>query len=132
MATSLLTLDGAGIVTDPYQKIQLILAYLLATQASQSNIFKSHVVSISDIIRRKGSQSIDMRTEVEDSIKRVFNRYFDNVDINVSIDKSNKVDKSEFDVVIQCQVTQDGKTYDVARTLSVLNDKIKLVSEFNV
>lgn len=131
MATPLVTLDGAGLITDPYQKIELILAYMVATQASQSNIFRNTSSSISDIIRRKGSRSIDMRNEIEQNIRSVFSRYFDSVDINVNIDQLNLTDKNSYDVVIQCQVTQDGQSYDVARTINVLNENIKLVAEIN-
>lgn len=130
MATqSIITLDSRGEVTDPYQKIQLLLAYLVSTQASQSNIFRSEIVSLPDIIRRKGQDKIGMRSEIETAIRATFANYFDSVTTDVTIDDT---DDSKFSIVIRAQVTQYGQTYDMANTLAASHDKLEIVSELKI
>lgn len=130
MATaSIITLDSRGEVTDPYQKIQLLLSYMIATQASQSNIFRSAIVSVPDIIRRKGQDKIGMRSEMETVIKATFLNYFDSVNIDVTIDDTTDAANSQFSIVIAVQVTQHGKTYDIANTLAATHDKVAIVSD---
>lgn len=133
MATnSIITLDSRGIVTDPYQKVQLLLAYLVATQASQSNVFRDSIISIPDIIRRKGQDKLGMKSEIENAIKTTFINYFDTVDVDVGIDDKTDELEGRFNIVIQAQVTQYRKTYDIANTLAASHDKIELVSELTL
>lgn len=131
MAAPLVTLDSKGVVTDPYQKIQLLLSYIVVNQQSQSTIFNSSIISISDIIRKYGQNKHMLKNTLETSLKTLFSRYFDNVEIVVNIKDATTDNKESYTLAISGQVGQDGKTYDVANSLAIANNKISLVTELH-
>ena len=131
MSSALITLDSRGIVEDPEQKIERILTYLLVTEASQSNVHRDQLISIPDIMRRYGSDTIEIKNAIELALENCFAGYFANVLLDVSVNPSSKNDGTLV-VVIQVKVEQDGKWYDIAKALTATNDVIRLVTEFDI
>ena len=131
MSTSLITLDARGIVEDPDQKIERVLAYMLATEASQSNVHRDQLTSIPDIIRRHGSDMVSLKTAMENALENSLRGYFD----NVLVDLDTRLSESEpgkILMTIRAKVEQSGKWHDVAKALTSTNDTIKLITEFDV
>lgn len=131
MSSALITLDSRGIVEDPEQKIERILTYLLVTEASQSNVHRDQLISIPDIMRRYGNDTIEIKNAIEIALENCFAGYFTNVLLDISVNPSSKNDGTLV-VVIQVKVEQDGKWFDVAKALTATNDVIRLVTEFDI
>ncbi len=131
MSSALITLDSRGIVEDPEQKIERILTYLLVTEASQSNVHRDQLISIPDIMRRYGNDTIEIKNAIEIALENCCAAYFTNVLLDISVNPSSKNDGTLV-VVIQVKVEQDGKWFDVAKALTATNDVIRLVTEFDI
>ena len=131
MSTPLITLDSQGLVEDPNQKVERILTYLLSTEASQSNVHLPQLISIPDILRKYGSDHIEIKNALQSALEECFRGYFTNTLVDVVVKNSTKNDGT-LNVFIQAKVEQNNKWYDVAQSLSATNDIIKLVSEFDI
>lgn len=131
MSTTLTTLDSRGIIEDPDQKIERILSYLIITEASQSNAHRRQLVSIPDILMKCGTNQVAIKNAMEAALESAFEGYFTNVLLDLSVTTGIK-DPTKLVVVIRAKVEQDGKWHDVAKALTVSNDVVKLVSEFDI
>lgn len=131
MGTPLITLDSRGLVEDPNQKIERILTYLLSTEASQSNVHRAQLISIPDIMRKYGSDHIEIKNAIQTALEECFRGYFTNTLVDVVVTLSTDND-SMLIVSIRAKVEQNNKWHDVAKALTATNDTIKLVSEFDV
>jgi hypothetical protein len=70
---------------------------------------------------------------VETSLERLFNAYFDQVDLTVNLDEdSMNADTSTFKLYIMGTVIQDGKPYDLSKMLQIDNAKFSSVTDFGL
>ena len=130
MSSPLPTLDTKGVVSDPLMKLQWILSHLITTEQSQTNAHRNLVFSLPDLIRRTGNNEPELRRELEYRLKSTLERYFDSTIINVSTrDLPNN--GAAFEVVLRVQVLQDEQWHDLSHSLTVIRDKLEIVTEFN-
>lgn len=131
MSRPVITVDSKGLINDPAQKVEWLITYLISTEASQSNVHRSGLISIHDIIRKHGHDRLEMKRAIEAALESTFDGYFDTTMVDVTT-REIRDRPNEFEVVIKCKVEQNKKWYDVANSLTVTNDKIALVTEIGI
>lgn len=133
MAYPFLSMDGSGFIHEPSLKVDAILASYAATQYSQSVIYRDIISSLSKDLQRCSQQWDKLAGIVEGSLDRLFNAYFDQVEINVVLDEeSMNADTSTFKLFIMGTVAQDGKPYDLSKMLQISNSKFSSVTDFGL
>lgn len=131
MANPFLSLDGAGFIDQPGLKVDAILATYAATQYSQSVLYLDIISSLTKDIQLASQQWERLPELMNASLNRLFSAYFDQVEIDVSLDENSmNAETTSFKVYITGSVTQDGVMYDIAKLLQVDNAKFSEVSDF--
>ena len=133
MAYPFLSLDGSGYIREPSLKVDAILASYAATQYSQSVLYRDLISSLSKDLQMCSQQWDKLSGYVQTSLERLFNAYFDQVELNVSLDEdSMNADTSTFKLYITGVVVQDGKPYDLSKMLHIDNAKFSSVTDFGL
>ena len=131
MAYDFPSLDGTGWVKDPRIKIDSIFAAYMATDHSQTVLYRNFISSFSKDIQVSANQWSMLPTLVKDNLGRMFSSYFDSVDIDVSLDENSmNASTNQFLLVVSGTVIQDGITYDISKELQRNSTKTTSITDF--
>lgn len=124
------TMDTIGFVTEPKIKIDRAIAYWFANRIDQSLVIRnvhSYLYVVAKHQDDKGSEERFL-----DDIKKNLTEYllqiFDSVSVEARAIRKNEGDKM-FTLHLSGVVTEDGKRYDLARSVYVSGETYKLVDE---
>ncbi len=123
-------LGPEGYIYDPVQKIEAIFADYIASKNSQSTLFYGQIQSLSFDEYQGQYQAILSAQIIKASIEKLFEAYFDNVDITTN-DNANEVDTQVTRITIIGELVDRGSRYRLNEVLSVNNGKIKRLAQFN-
>lgn len=133
MANPYLSMDGSGFITIPSLKADAILASYASTQHSQTVLYRNIISSLSKDIQLCSQKWDKLPDFVKTSLSRLFNAYFDQADVEVTIDEDTmNADTGTFNMYIMATLTQDSKTYDLSKLLTITNNKFASVSDFSL
>lgn len=125
------SLSSAGFVKDPAIKLDKLLSYFFICDKSQSNEFRDITASLPYLIKQYGDNPSNLSRETTTALNRMLGAYFD--DVNIDVDVIVKVDKpEEYDMQVEGYVVHNQKRFALTRLLTVSNNSIAAVSEFNV
>lgn len=124
------SLSTDGWVTDIRKKADLLLAHYFASDYSQSNVFLSRITSLSYQVQTFGHDPTQLRTLIQNGLETYLSRYFDSVEVNVTIEKGARGDTARYDIRFDGVVVQDGLRYSIGRLIEIQNNKVKRVMTF--
>lgn len=116
------TLTKAGWVEDPSAKATYILDYIVATSELQSNTYLRNVTSFPAILQRYGTDPDELISQLRQSIRSQFEKYYDAADVNVTHDATD--DNVRYDIKIRVNLMEGGKQYNLGRQLTIHESKI--------
>lgn len=99
-------LGPAGWVDSPDKKLDVLMAHIYASDASQSYFFHRQVSSIAKVIKDNEGKLENARVELRQCLTEYFKKYFDNVEVEVYIYENNSFLKGE--LVLSAEVSDDG------------------------
>lgn len=123
MPINLPTLSTGGFVKDPAQVLDTLLSYFFVADYSQSNAHYGKVSSLPYIIKDKSNDISGLKRSVESALDTLLSGYFDSINIDVTVEQKNR-DAESYDIQLAGTVTLDGKSYGIAKLLSVANDSL--------
>lgn len=128
------TLSSKGLVTQPYTKADHLFSYFLVSQASQTNMFKGHVSSLTYLVQYHAGDENGLKEAVRQSLFTLFNDFFETVAIDVEIKEPVSAAEKDkrFDLRMVVTFNQEGKPYNMARLAFIENSRvINIVNENN-
>lgn len=131
MAEDLPTLDTDGWVSDPNQKANRLMGYFFCSDYTQTNAHLGKVQSLPWIIKNNQRNYMDLGDAVRRALYTLFSNYFDSVECNVRVVQITNAlgDTAKYDIQVNMTYTQDGQTYNLAKSLSIVNNTLKSVSD---
>lgn len=124
------TLDTAGWVRTPDEKIDWIFSYFFETMQSQSNEARQFNISFQEILQRTGHDRYTLSAEVQRKVNELFGRYFPNTDISVQVTEIK--DSAGLTITISGRVFEvNGKEYVLAESLEALGTNFKRIMKLN-
>lgn len=123
MPISLPTLSTAGFIKDPAQTLDALLSYFFVADYSQSNAHYGNVASLPYLIKTKSNDIGGLTRAIESTVSNLLNAYYDTVDIYVTLEQNN-ISTESYDIKVSGTVTLDGKSYTLAKLISIANDKL--------
>lgn len=132
MSARLPSLSPSGWVEDVAVKADKVVSYFLVAEASQSNWFRHEIQSFVEILRANHTEEAKLGEGVRRGLDTLLRRYFDNVDVDVTITE-NGSDKDQYgwNVNIDAVVSQDGKNYSLGRLVSTVNASVMKITNLN-
>lgn len=123
-------LGPEGYIYDPKQKIEAIFADYIAAKNSQSTIFHGQIQSLSFDEYQGQYEAILSSEIIKASLEKLFEAYFDNVDITAT-DNADEMDTQITKVTIIGDLVDRGARYRLNEVLTTNNGKIKRLAQFN-
>jgi len=121
-----LTLDGYLDNTD--FMMTKLFEYFVLSEYSQTKLFYGEISSLPYLVRDAGPDFNKLEDSVKDTLFKLYNRYWGNVDVDVGI-KEEKINEHKHRVilVINVEVVHDGKTYTLNKSASIEDNEVKKI-----
>lgn len=119
-----LTLDGW--IENKTLQMTKLWEYFLASEYSQSNIFFGDISSLKYILATSDPK-YNLITNLESTLSKLYQRYFDKAIVDVGIDANTELNKYKVYITVTCN--DGGKDYKLARELVYSNGKIEKFEE---
>jgi len=117
------SLSTENFISEPLIKLDTLYSYFLASDYSQSSIYTKNITSLKHLFEEHSSDNSALIDSTNDALKTYLLRYFDEVDINVSID----VEIGSLNIAIKV-VDRDGVEASLHNTLNIANGKLDTYS----
>lgn len=133
MSANVPTLSSAGFVSDPARKLDHLMSYFFIAEYSQSTVHAGYVTSLPYLIKNHAHDPAVLVDRIETSLKRMLDGYFEDVTINVTLDPVKEENQDpKIDIQVEGIVVDEGKSYPLAKLLSIANDKLTKVSDLQI
>lgn len=119
-----LTLDGW--IENKNLQMTKLWEYFLASEYSQSNIFFGDISSLKYILATSDPK-YNLITNLESTLTKLYQRYFDKAIADVGIDANSELNKYKVYITVTCN--DSGKDYRLAKELTYSNGKIEKFEE---
>lgn len=128
MKSSLPTLTMDGFVTNKRLIFYKCWEYFLVNQYSQSNTFYGSIASLTYLLAAKVDP--DGKAEsIEIALRDMYLRYFDKVNIDVSIDDDDATSTQFVKIAITCSDNESDTKYYLAKEIENKNGEIMKLDE---
>lgn len=125
------TLDTNGWLSGVAERCDALMAYLLTSDASQSNMLFGKIRSIPSILQKYSNNPDALRTNMRAEVFALFNAYFDGVDVQIDLNynpTSTGQSSARIDIQITVIVTDDGTRHSLGRELKVVNNRVSAIT----
>ena len=131
MAEDLPTLDTDGWVSDPHQKANRLMAYFFCSDFTQTNAHLGKIASLPWIIKNNQRNYMDLQDTIRRNLTALFSAYYDTVECKVRVKQITNAlgDTAQYDASVHVLMTQDGQTYNLAKSLTIVNNELAKVSD---
>ncbi len=117
------TLSSIGVIENDDNIVNRLFLYFLASEFSQTFFYENYVASLKYIIGKYGDDEIEFKSKIIDSLKNMYDRYYENTEVSVLIENNTETEsikKLTFDVI-----TYNGdKKIILSETIKIDSDKI--------
>ena len=131
LPTPLPSLSSLGWITDSGNKADMLLAHFFESEKSQTFLYGSNVSSLQFIIQQFAGSIDNMLANIKSTLETYLGRYYDLVSATVSSDAATTDQSGSVTITIRCRVSECGNTFDVAKSISVVNSKITKIININ-
>jgi hypothetical protein len=121
------SLSTKGFLRDPYEKADQLSADFFQNQASQTNFYKGEISSLTFLLNKHSNDSSALRAAVKDTLTTLFSRYFDMVEVDVTIQFPETKADSRFDLRVELTFMQNGITYNLGKLVEIVDSKLNNV-----
>ncbi len=123
MQIAIPSLSAEGLVTDIRKKADLAMAHFFASDYSQTNVFYSDVTSLSYIVQRYGSDSLELKQQMTLQLEEYLGRNFTTVQVEVDVDEILPQNATKFNIKLDVVVTEGGFSYSLGKLVEIQNGK---------
>jgi len=116
-----------GWAWDLAEKADLLLAYYLTTDYSQSYLYKNGIYSLQYQIAIDGNRPSILESNVKNTLIQLFNKYFDKVEVEVSVNAPDPAQPNRLDLKLEIFVYEDNVMYSAGKEIETLNGKMNKV-----
>ncbi len=106
-------------ISESLLKLDVLYAYFLASEFSQSNIYRSSISSMKYIFNKHSNNETDLVSETKRVLEEYLGRYFKTVETNIEIDD----DDGALNIAIKVTDEDDIET-SLSNVLSIANGKV--------
>jgi hypothetical protein len=125
------TLTTAGFVSDVPTMIDRMLAYYIASDFSQSNLFQGKILSLQKQMQAYQYDNNQLITSVREELEGYFGSIADSVTVEVSTDLPNPEDPNRINVRVSVIVVKSGKQYSIGRLIETQDSITQRIFDAN-
>lgn len=96
-------------------------AYYLASNASQTTLYKGKVRSMQATVQRYNNNADGLKTAIEDDLTSLFQAVFDNATATVTVTDTATDGSFRYNIQMDVVITEGGVTYQVGSAIQSIN-----------
>lgn len=116
------SLDSKGWITDPNEYLVRLFTYYVASNYSQSLLFKGNILSMQKAIQQFGPNMEGLASRMQSDLTSIFGRSFggDNVMVEVVVDESTGdwQQTAKINLLISATVKYRGTNYELRKSIA--------------
>lgn len=124
------SLSAKGWIKTIPEKCDILLAHFYASDINQSFLYAGHIANVQGIIQRNMHDIDGLCQDMRESLEQYFSRYFDQARVSVSDDRATNL-SNKVTVRIQIQITDDGRFFDGAYQVALVDSKFEKIVNLN-
>lgn len=118
MGNSVLSLSRKGILTDPGDKADRLMAYYISSDRSQSFLYNGQVLSFQGSIQAIGNNNaLALQTRITQDLNTLFGSAFDAVNAVVEVSTPATDGTYRYNIAMSVQFTENGVNYQLPQLL---------------
>ncbi len=131
MAANVPSISTLGWVKGVAEKLDLLLSYYFVSENSQSNTYAGKVISLPYQIQQYGSDPINLKQSMTDTLTVYLERYFDAVDVSITTEVPLETDPNRIHITVDIIVTQNGVRASAGKLIETINSKLSNIFDIN-
>lgn len=125
------TLSLRGWAEETAEKADRLLAYFFTSDYRQSKSWFGEIASFQYTLEQHQHDEIRLRQVLELSLGSLLERYFDAVDITVTVKELDKENPDKREIVFDVKVQQGEEVYGVEKVTEIENSKVSKIFTIN-
>ena len=130
MQTALPTLSATGWVKNIGEKADMLFSHYLVSDYSQTYFYPGEVASLAKDIQINDNKPLKIKSSIEDTLFKYFNRYFESAQVEVAINNPDPEYPDNINIAINVTVFEGGYSYNLGKELQTV--KGKLIQVFDI
>ena len=131
MGNNLPTLSSSAWVGSVPEKADKLLSYYFANEASQSNLYRGKIISLTHQIQEFGSDPDTLQSRIRSTMEQYLSGYFDSVQVRVDTKTPLPGDPNRIQITLTVDVVEDGISISLGRQVLAINGSIKEIIDLN-
>lgn len=129
MASIIASLSEQGWITDSYKILNNIVSYYILTDAAQSLIFESNLISLPETYYKYINQPTEMASAVKSDLDKMISRHFPIADVNTEV---KAMSDSQYAILLYAAaVTEDGTRIELSKVVEISTTGLRKIIEVN-
>lgn len=125
------TVSESGWIRDPISVFDRLLAYIIVSDYSQTNLYRGNITSIPKILQQHQGNITDMTIALGDNIGRFLSRYYKSASAE-AIDVTEDINDSKVSLSLYVKVTDyDNQSHTFSRMLETQDGIVKKIININ-
>lgn len=125
------SLSSSGWITELAERADRTMAYYLTSDHSQSELYAGRVVSLQYHIEQFGHSHSLLQQQVNQDLERYFGRYFDRIDLTVSVNGPGENNEDRTELRIECIITEGNQRYSLGKLITTIDSKVIGIFDLN-
>lgn len=127
------SLDSRGWIDNPAEMAELLFAYFLVSNKSQSTTHYSRIASLPYILQTTGNDFTVLKNEVERVLQELYSKYFEKAVISISMEPADgkTLELAQYNMKVSAILTQNGIQYSLGQLLSIANKVVTKVASYS-
>lgn len=131
MTTLVPSLSISGWHSTVPQKADAIVAYYMASEHSQTDVYRDALISLAYDIQQNNQSPNALEKAIKTNLHNCLDRYFDLVEVTVNVTELEK-DSNSLDIIVDVVVGEGGVKYSLGREIRAINDKVQSIININL
>lgn len=124
------TLSTQGLVYDPANKFDSLMAHIFAADANETVLYKGHIFSLSQAIQSGGGDAIRVENALREHFHAYLSRYYDQVTVQITVSEIDN-SSSRLDFSIYIEITDGLSITRYSRLIKTVNKKLQQILDLN-
>lgn len=124
------TLSTQGLIFDPANKFDQIMAHMFAADVNQTYLYPGRICSLAALIEAGGSKEADIELSLRQGFYDYLNRYYQDVSVEViitAIDNSS----SQLDFQLNITLTENGQQSQFGQLIRTSHKRLDEIIKLN-
>jgi len=121
------SLSSKGWIRTPSEILDNEFANFMLNEYSKTHFYVGHIASFTYLVQRYGNDRFELAVRTQDTLRRLFECFFDTVSVEVSPEQISEEDDTKFYLRIALTVIHEGLSYVLSKETSAVDSRTRSI-----